>query len=339
MEATYRAKLKLTAILYLHDITHPRLEGSALSNFSMFRKLCGPVFYSNVILATTFWSQVDESLGRRREAELRSNEDFWGTMVQRGSEVIRLPDDRETAIRLLRRLAVKQSATLQIQGELVDQGLAISQTEAGGSARNTDALENLHEDFTKRLVNFTDENKVELQRQEDKFAKLQAEQDEALQAEMESHTLKIAEAKRKREDAMREAGERQERALEQHEEQMRKQRLETEALNAEVERLAIQNAANQAIQRRTEKQQTRDSGLRAAKARRTSQGNIWKAAVSAKRVRVQTSLSWSELLCGRCDHCIYTIGAGVSYCTSNVAKRSCYSRPAHLIPRKRVQHC
>jgi hypothetical protein len=98
MEASYRAQVRLTAIIYLHPITHDRLEGSALDNLSMFRKLCGPDCYPNIVLATTFWSGVDEDTAALREAELIQNEEFWCGMIRRGSQVIRCPEDRAQCI-------------------------------------------------------------------------------------------------------------------------------------------------------------------------------------------------------------------------------------------------
>ncbi|KAK1091077.1 hypothetical protein LTR48_007028, partial [Friedmanniomyces endolithicus] len=82
LESSYKAQVRLSAIVYLHPIASQRLEGSALNNLSMFRKLCGTDFYPNVILATSFWGSVDADIGRRREVELRENDEFWGAMVK-----------------------------------------------------------------------------------------------------------------------------------------------------------------------------------------------------------------------------------------------------------------
>lgn len=73
-------------------------------------------------------------------------------MLQRGSQMIRLPDDRQERVQLLTRLAKKEKVVLQIQEELVHKGFALSKTEADSSAKNFRALEDLREEFTKQLA-------------------------------------------------------------------------------------------------------------------------------------------------------------------------------------------
>jgi hypothetical protein len=140
MAATYRHGATLSAIIYLHPITNERFEGSARDNLLMFQKLCGADFYPNVVLATSFWSLVDEATGARREAELRDRDEFWGEMVRQGSSVVRLPDDRDACVNLLVWLSASRRAPLQIQKELVDDGRELRETQAGLS---TEALREL----------------------------------------------------------------------------------------------------------------------------------------------------------------------------------------------------
>src|SRR3954453_7445858 len=70
MALNYRSGTLLNAILYLHPIHERRFEGSARDNLAMFQSLCGEDFYSNVILATSFWSEVSEAQGAARLAQL-----------------------------------------------------------------------------------------------------------------------------------------------------------------------------------------------------------------------------------------------------------------------------
>jgi hypothetical protein len=55
LEVTYRQNAKLTGIVYLHRISDVRMDGSAMLNLNMFRKLCGEQPMKNVVIASTFW--------------------------------------------------------------------------------------------------------------------------------------------------------------------------------------------------------------------------------------------------------------------------------------------
>ena len=70
MALNYRSGILLNAIRYLHPIYELRFEGSARDNLALFQSLCGEDFYSNVVLATSFWSKVNEADGTTRLAQL-----------------------------------------------------------------------------------------------------------------------------------------------------------------------------------------------------------------------------------------------------------------------------
>ena len=86
--------MKIAGIIYLHEISQPRFETSRAS-FLMFKKLCGDDRLKNVILATTKWSYIDETVGLRREQQL--SETYWKRMLVRGSRMARFMDTRESA--------------------------------------------------------------------------------------------------------------------------------------------------------------------------------------------------------------------------------------------------
>lgn len=106
------------------------MEGSALRNLMMFRKLCGDKPLENVILATTFWGKVDPSMAEKRENELRTTPDFWGQMLQKGSRVERYRN-REDGLHMMDILLQKKVITLEIQHEMVDQAKPLGETQAG----------------------------------------------------------------------------------------------------------------------------------------------------------------------------------------------------------------
>jgi hypothetical protein len=133
MALNYRSGALLDAILYLHPIHEPRFEGSARNNLAMFQSLCGEDFYSNVVLATSFWSEVSETDGATRLAQLE--EEFWGDMLQKGARTVRLPDEPEKCQALLLELARAGNAqkSLLIQRQMVDEGRTVDETDAAVS--------------------------------------------------------------------------------------------------------------------------------------------------------------------------------------------------------------
>ncbi|KAF7970687.1 hypothetical protein HWV62_23290 [Athelia sp. TMB] len=130
LNATYKRRINITAILYLHRISDNRMTGSALRNMDLFQKLCGNRAARNVILVTTMWDEVDEEVGERREAELRDT--FWRTMVAHGSQTVRFSHTPESAWNILGSSTGHfRPMKLQIQEEMVDKGISLSKTAAG----------------------------------------------------------------------------------------------------------------------------------------------------------------------------------------------------------------
>jgi hypothetical protein len=119
----------LNGIIYIHPIIKPRMGGTASSNIRMFKQLCGKDFYRNVVLATTFWGDIDPSEGAKRERELWESDEFWGILKRRGSRVVRLGLDLRDDRRLLLKMAGQEKCMLQAQMEM-QEGKDISDTAA-----------------------------------------------------------------------------------------------------------------------------------------------------------------------------------------------------------------
>ncbi|RYP45708.1 hypothetical protein DL769_011445 [Monosporascus sp. CRB-8-3] len=116
LKKRYEANHKLSGIIYLHRIDAPRMQGSALRNFGVFKQLCGESFYKNVILGTTCWDLVDaDSTGARRESQLKGKGGFWHALVLKGSRVCRVPSNRDAARDLIYGLALYNPAFLVSQ--------------------------------------------------------------------------------------------------------------------------------------------------------------------------------------------------------------------------------
>jgi len=101
-----------------------------------FKRLCGEDAFRKVVLATTFWDQVDHAIGERRERELKSEWDYWGEMMNRGSKVLRHDQGKRSAKEIIKYVMDQQRSTvratpLAIQHEMMVERKPLSQTGAG----------------------------------------------------------------------------------------------------------------------------------------------------------------------------------------------------------------
>ncbi|GIZ37349.1 hypothetical protein CKM354_000079900 [Cercospora kikuchii] len=131
LASLYDARIKLSGIIYLHQISLNRLLGSAKRNLFMFQKLCGENALRSVILATTMWDKVSKATGEKHENELKSTYDFWGIMIEKGSTVHRHDGSRESALNLVQHVAQMEPVVVDLQKELVEGKLPLNETGAG----------------------------------------------------------------------------------------------------------------------------------------------------------------------------------------------------------------
>ena len=124
-----RLGLKLSGIIYMHRIIDPRIRGTARSSMNMFRRLCGPDYFANVVLGTTFWNEIDISLGAQRERELCDNDDFWGQFCKNGSKVYRVGYSIQTDQNMVLKMVQNKKLFLKAQVEM-QTGTSISETSA-----------------------------------------------------------------------------------------------------------------------------------------------------------------------------------------------------------------
>ncbi|GAP84701.1 putative zinc finger C2H2 [Rosellinia necatrix] len=184
--SSYKKKIRLNGIIYLHRITDTRMQGSALKNLLMFKKLCGPEALQHVILATTMWERLhDEGLGQKREVELIERDDFWGWMMRQGSQVRRHYNTWESAMELLKIYvsSAEKPIPLQIQMEIVDQKITLDETGAGQELDS--ALSKEREKMKQELADI-----AEMQ------AEMEAEMREALAVRDEQTALMLEESRR-----------------------------------------------------------------------------------------------------------------------------------------------
>lgn len=166
LTATYARNIHLAGIIYLHRINQPRMQGSAKRNILFFKKLCGDDALQNVILATTMWDVVDETVGSAREEQLVGAPEFWGYMVAHGSTVYRHDNTRSSAMRIIDHFVEAETTmALDLQKEMVDQHKSLDGTAAAATVEAQLAVERAR--YTRELASLQTEL-AEARRQNDR---------------------------------------------------------------------------------------------------------------------------------------------------------------------------
>jgi len=85
----------LDAIVYLHNISVPRLAGSSKASLGAFRQICGDTtsFVQTAVL-TTFWDKVKPEVGERRQAELCETSSVLLDLLKDGATLMAMPQTR-----------------------------------------------------------------------------------------------------------------------------------------------------------------------------------------------------------------------------------------------------
>jgi hypothetical protein len=299
LQESYNAGQKLTAILYLHRITDTRMQGSALRNFTMFKKLCGEGCYKNVVLGTTFWEIAIDHPGyevaESREKELIETKQFWGGMVEKGSEVVRIPDSIYISRELLCRLAKKSTVTLLAQEEIGVKGKSFDQTAASRSLQDELEKERAEAERAKKRLQETHEYKMKL------IEKRRKAEEEAKRRE---HEQKVAEQERERK-------------------RLEKEREKEEA--EKIKREAEAKAKLEQMRREQEELEARMANMKLEKEHeaRSQKVQQWESEVQEWFELLIEGKEAGKVLCDFrdiaqvyhriCDHCFKTIGSETYY--------------------------
>jgi hypothetical protein len=185
LSTVYQNKVRLAGIIYLHRITDPRMGGSALKNLYMFQRLCGDRGLSSVILATTMWTglevtDVGQEVGRKREEELRMPQ-FWGSMVDLGSEIVKHDGTKESAYSIISRLVDKGTqVVLDIQVQLVEENKTLDETSAGQFIQQE--LLDARKRFEKDLAEYQESMDAAIQEKDDAMLEALKKEKEAAEA-------------------------------------------------------------------------------------------------------------------------------------------------------------
>ena len=135
----YDNDMKLGGVIYLHDISHPRMLGSDRQNLEVFQDLCGSKALSSVFIGITKSSEISKELSEKRRNELSSG--YWKGMIDAGATVYELGNNTPSARDLITNLLENAQSTigkaLDIQGEIVDFSKLVPETKAGKRLKST----------------------------------------------------------------------------------------------------------------------------------------------------------------------------------------------------------
>jgi hypothetical protein len=179
LSQAYQYDIKLTGIIYLHRISDVRIGGSGMKNLRMFRKLCGERGLRSVVLATTMWSLCPPDQASQRENQLVNQNDLWKYLTGKGARVFRQDDGPVSGYRILDYLVQRASPViLEIQHEMVNKGMKLSETGAGKEVQ--EELEKLKERHEKEMREIREE-----------MTEAMEQKDEERQAELRTYKAQL----------------------------------------------------------------------------------------------------------------------------------------------------
>ena len=135
--------MRLLGIIYLHDITAPRMRGSLRRELEMLRLIVGPDKYRHILLVTTKWGDKT----RRREYENRQfqlEENYWEDLMLGGAACHRFEGSADSAKAIVSQLNFRADVTLALQKELAG-STEFNQTSVGRYAEQ--ARNKIQHDF------------------------------------------------------------------------------------------------------------------------------------------------------------------------------------------------
>ncbi|OAA41625.1 hypothetical protein ISF_09771 [Cordyceps fumosorosea ARSEF 2679] len=247
---SYRNKILLHGIIYLHRITDVRMSGAAKGNLLMFRRLCGDDYLKKVTLVTTMWDKVSDSVGAGRERELKETPEFLGKMISRGSICCRYYNNAESGRDIIHKLVNHgRPIATGIQRELVDESRELGQTAAGqevegelGKARQkwTAEKRRIEKDMKESKRQHDREAEKMLREERDRYADVMKkieEDSEALRATMENLLAQRNEREVKMKDEMKQQREAHKDELK----RLKKKQRELERQTAELKSQQVRN--------------------------------------------------------------------------------------------------
>lgn len=209
----------------MHRITDVRMGGISRRSFGTLRKMCGDNTLKNVAIVLNMWDTVNSQVADAREKELEGEDIFFKGAIDKGARILRHSSTIDSGLSILRHIVgLNTPPPLQIQEEIVDRNLDLSQTAAtlelhpelrDQALRHAHDIKILREEAKTVIAACQDKNNAELRK---------------IQAETSQLSVMVLEAEAKyREDMSQREQEIQNRA-ERERLQAEKAEIETQAL-------------------------------------------------------------------------------------------------------------
>lgn len=162
-----------------------------MKNLRMFRKLCGDEGLGSVACVTTMWSLCSPEDGECRERQLLQQNDLWKYLLDHGARSFRHDAGKKSAEAILKYLVQRRrNVTLDIQEEMVNKGLKLSQTAAGKEVQGD-------------LDKLKDQHQQELKEIRSEMEEAIREKDKERQKDLEEYRAQIQQQMAKQEEEMR----------------------------------------------------------------------------------------------------------------------------------------
>ncbi|KAI6146549.1 hypothetical protein EDD17DRAFT_99746 [Pisolithus thermaeus] len=132
LEDTYQRSIRLTGVIYTHDVTGNNWSSTDVQSLELLGHLCGNEAADRVRLVTT-------TCGRVEELDVDNVEGIpgiadWRSFIEAGARLKRFDNTSEGAWRIVEGLENTKKALL-LQKELVDRGMRLEDTAAGKHLR------------------------------------------------------------------------------------------------------------------------------------------------------------------------------------------------------------
>ena len=131
--------MKLGGIIYLHDISRPRMLGSDRQSLEVLQDLCGNKALSSVIIGITNLGYISKELSEKRRKERSSG--YWKALIDAGATIHEVenntPSARNMIDNVLQNAQATRATVLDIQSEMVDLAKVVEETNAGRRLKST----------------------------------------------------------------------------------------------------------------------------------------------------------------------------------------------------------
>jgi predicted RNA-binding protein with RPS1 domain len=168
----------------------------------MFKQLCGDKALKHSIIVTTFWSNVEERDGLRREQELCADETLFKAFLDNGAQITRHDSGLVSAKEIMGDFIGMPRVVLQVQDEL-SRGIALKDTAAGQvvmeqirqlQEKHRREMDDLREEMKEAAKRKNRDLMAELTRERDRVEKMMKKNQDKLdqpepQAEEQVHKL------------------------------------------------------------------------------------------------------------------------------------------------------